>query len=49
MKRNIHAGLIAFATWSLAFVLIAAAATVCSSCGGATASAASSANCAPAR
>jgi hypothetical protein len=49
MKRNIHAGLIAFATWSIAFGLIAAAATVCSSCGGGTASAAAPVHCVPAR
>ena len=35
MKGHIRAGLIAIATWSLAFVVIGAAATVCSSCGAA--------------
>jgi hypothetical protein len=48
MKRNIRAGLIAFATWSAAFAVIAAAATVCSSCGDATASAVA-AHCVPTR
>lgn len=37
MKGSIRAGLIAIAAWSMAFVIIAAAATVCSSCGGAKA------------
>lgn len=33
MKSSFKAGLIAFAAWFLAFVVVAAAATVCSSCG----------------
>ena len=33
MKGNIKAGLIAIAVWSMAFLVIAAAASVCSSCG----------------
>jgi len=35
MKGSIRAGLVAIATWALAFVVIGAAATVCSSCGAA--------------
>ena len=33
MKGNIRAGLIAAAAWSVALVVVFAAATVCSSCG----------------
>ena len=33
MKRRIPAGLIVISAWSLAFVVIAAAASTCSSCG----------------
>ena len=33
MKGNVRAGLIAIAAWLMAFLVIAAAATVCSSCG----------------
>jgi len=33
MKGNIKAGLIAIAAWAMAFVVIAAAASVCTSCG----------------
>lgn len=34
MKGSIRAGLIAVSAWAMAFLVIAAAATVCSSCGG---------------
>ena len=37
MKHSIRAGLIVIATWSMAFIVIAAASTVCSSCGAAKA------------
>jgi hypothetical protein len=33
MKRRIPAGLIVISAWSIAFVIIAAAASTCSSCG----------------
>lgn len=33
MKRKIRAGLIATIVWGIALVAVAAAATVCSSCG----------------
>lgn len=33
MKRKIRAGLIASIVWAIALMLVAAAATVCSSCG----------------
>ena len=33
MKSSIRAGLIALSAWAMAFVVVAAAATVCSSCG----------------
>lgn len=33
MKGNIKAGLIAIAAWATAFLVIGAAASVCSSCG----------------
>ena len=33
MKGNVRAALIAIAAWLMAFLVIAAAATVCSSCG----------------
>ncbi len=46
MKRRIHAGLIVISTWAVAFVIVAAAATVCSSCGGA---APARVSCAPVR
>jgi hypothetical protein len=36
MKRRIPAGLIVVSTWSIAFVIVAAAASICSSCGIAT-------------
>jgi hypothetical protein len=44
MKGSIRAGLIVVATWVTAFVIIGAAASVCSSCGG-KAAASSRANC----
>jgi hypothetical protein len=47
MKRRIRAGLIATIVWAIALVLVAAAATVCSSCGAEAADAA--AKCTPAR
>ena len=33
MKASLKAGLIAAAAWTMALIVIAAAATVCSSCG----------------
>jgi len=45
--RRIRAGLIAVVIWSMAFVVVAAAATVCSSCGGEVAAA--PAQCTPPR
>ncbi|HXU41840.1 MAG TPA: hypothetical protein VN675_05900 [Burkholderiales bacterium] len=33
MKRRIPAGLIVISAWSIAFVIVAAAASICSSCG----------------
>ncbi len=47
MKRRIRAGLVATIVWSIALVLVAAAATVCSSCGAEAADA--PAKCTPAR
>ena len=47
MKRKIRAGMIASIAWAIALVLVAAAATVCSSCGAEAADA--PAKCKPAR
>ena len=44
MKNSMRAGLIALSAWAMAFVVVAAAATVCSSCG-TKPSAASKASC----
>ena len=48
MNRKVRAGLITIAFWSMALLLVGAAASVCSSCGGVSI-AAVPAQCAPVR